>query len=66
MRWLLLIIVFDISDGGIRQVMEMRKVLRSEAACEAEGRHMANTVEYPNQNYRSISMCLPENAFDEE
>ena len=65
MRWLLLILVFDISNGGIRQVMEMRKVFNSEAACEAEGRQMAETTEYPGENIRSLSICIPENAFDE-
>jgi len=65
MRWLLLILVFDISDGGMRVVHQETKVFRSEALCEAEGRRMAATVEYPVNNLRSMSICIPEDAYDE-
>jgi hypothetical protein len=66
MKWLLLIIVFDVSNDGMRQVMQATKVFRSEAACNAEGRRMARSTEYEEEGLRSFSICIPERAFQDE
>jgi hypothetical protein len=65
MRWLLLILVFDISNGGIRLVDQETKVFRSEALCEAEGQRLSQSIEYPGDNLRSMSICIPEDAYDD-
>ena len=64
MRWLLLIIIFDVSEG-IRLVDQETSVFRSEENCEAEGRRLSATVRYPGQNLRSMSICIPESAYEE-
>lgn len=65
MRWLLLIFVFGTSNGRMRIVDQTTRVYRSEALCNAEGNRLTATVRYPNPNWRSMSLCIPESAFDQ-
>lgn len=65
MRWLLLIMVFDISNGGMRVVDQTTRAFQSEAACNAEGQRLTAAVRYPSPNLRSMSMCIPESAFED-
>lgn len=64
-RWLLLIMIFDTSNGGMRVVHQETRVFSSEAACNAEGARLTQSVTYPGENLRSMSICIPENAYDE-
>lgn len=65
MRWLLLVMVFDISNGGMQLVFRAEKVFASESACDAEGNRLVAEIDYPSEDLRSMSMCLPEDAFDQ-
>lgn len=64
MKWLLLIMVLDVSDGGIRMVHQETKVFASEAACNLAGDRLTKTVEYPGDDLRSLSICIPETAYE--
>jgi hypothetical protein len=64
MRWLLLYIVFDVSSGGMRQETMATRVFASEAACNAEGRRLERTVHHDRAALRSMSICIPESAYD--
>ena len=63
MRWLLLILVFEINGGNIRPIDKTTRVYRSEAVCNAEGNRLTATVRYPNPNWRSMSIGIPESDF---
>ena len=63
MKWLLLIVVLDLADGS-RPIHEDYQIYSTEDACNAAGEALQNTLEYPEPNYRSISVCIPQSAFD--
>lgn len=64
-KWLLLIMIFDVSDGGMKVVHQDTRVFATEATCNAEGRRMMSSVEYPGDDLRSMSICIPQSAFDD-
>jgi hypothetical protein len=63
MKWMLLILVLDPSDYS-EPVHEDYQIYSSEAACNAAGKALQGSLDYPNQNLRSISVCIPQSAFD--
>lgn len=63
MSWLLLFIVFDISNGGMKLKMQTTKAFNTEAACNAAGQSFA--IDYKDPNLRSMSICIPKSAYDE-
>ena len=65
MKWLLLILVFDVSKSGMEPVMRAAKACNSEAGCEAEGERLQRDIQYPGENIRRVSICVPESAFTE-
>jgi len=65
MKWLLLILIFDVSNGGMRVIHQESRVFRSESACNSAGQALERTVRYPGENVRSMSICIPESAFEE-
>ncbi len=65
MKWMLLIFIFDISNGGMKMLKQEQLVFNSRAACDAEGERLQKTVEYPGDDVRSISICIPQSAFND-
>ena len=65
MKWLLLVLIFDVSNGGMKVIDQETRVFTSREACDAAGEVMADTVDYPGENLRSMSICIPENAFEQ-
>ena len=65
MKWLLLILVFDISGERLSIVDQDSKVFTTKAACDKEGERLGRTVDYPGKNLRSMSICIPESAYEE-
>lgn len=65
MKWLLLFMIFDISNNGMKLKMQATKAFATEEACEAEGRNLSETAEYDDANLRSMSICIPQDAFNE-
>lgn len=65
MKFLLLILVFDVSNDGMRVVDQETRLFVTKVACEAEGERLAKTTNYPGQNLRSMSICIPQSAFEE-
>lgn len=67
MRWLLLIIVFEVTSQGIRQEMTATKTFTSRAACDREGESLRTTGPMRDlpEHLKSISICIPESAFNE-
>ena len=64
MRWLMLIIIFEMADDGNLQLRSTDyRVYRSEAQCNDEGRNFRRNNPMP-AHLKSISMCVPESAFD--
>lgn len=63
MRWLLLILVFEVTGGEIRPIDRSTRVYHSEAICHAEGNRLTAMVRYPDPNWRSMSICIPESDF---
>ncbi len=64
-KWLLLIMIFDVSNGGMRVVHQDTRIFTTEAICNAEGRRMMSSVEYPGDDLRSMSICIPQSAFED-
>jgi predicted ATP-dependent serine protease len=64
MKWLLLILVFDVSNGGMKAVHQETRVFLSEESCNIDGRRLANSVIYPGEHLRSMSICIPESAYE--
>ena len=64
MRWLLLFILFDVSNGGMVSKAQRTMVYGAKEECDAARRKLGNTVEHQQPNLRSMSICIPESAFD--
>ena len=60
---MLLIIVVNLADNG-KPVHEDYQIYSSEASCDAAGYALSDSIEYPDPNLRSISVCVPQSAFD--
>ena len=63
MKWMLLIIVVNLADNA-KPVHEDYQIYSSEASCDAAGDALGDSIEYPDPNLRSISVCVPQNAFE--
>lgn len=63
MKWMLLILVLDTAQGS-KLVHEDYQIYATESACNAAGEALQRTLSYPEKNLRSISLCIPESAFD--
>jgi hypothetical protein len=46
-------------------VEQSSRVFTSKSACETAGNQMADTTKYPGDNLRSMSICIPQSAFNE-
>lgn len=64
MRWLLLVLVFEVVGGEIRPIDQSYRVYQSRAACDAAGNRLREEVRFPSPSWRSISICVPESAFN--
>ena len=60
---MLLIVVVNLADIS-KPVHEDYQIYSSEAACNAAGDALGDSVEYPDPELRSISVCIPQSAFD--
>lgn len=60
---MLLILVLDIADDS-KPIHEDYQIYSTEEACNAAGRALQGSLEYPEPKYRSISVCIPQSAFD--
>ena len=65
MKWLLLIFTFDVSNSAIRVVDQDSRVFASEEECNLKGRELQKETKYASENLRSMSICIPESAFEE-
>lgn len=63
MKWMLLILVVDLAHDA-KPIHEDYQIYSTEASCNAAGEAFEGTVEYPDRNLRSISVCIPQSAFD--
>lgn len=63
MKWMLLILVLDTADSS-KPLHEDYQIYSTEAACDAAGQALQRSLELPNPNLRSISLCIPQSVFD--
>jgi hypothetical protein len=60
---MLLILVLNVGDDS-KPIHEDYQIYSTEEACNAAGRALQDSLEYPAPEYRSISVCIPQSAFD--
>ena len=63
MKWMLLILVVN-ADDITHPVHEDYQIYSSEAACDAASRAIDSAIQSPDPKLRSISVCIPQSAFD--
>jgi hypothetical protein len=65
MRWLLLVLIFDLTaTDEMRPRRVETRTFASEAACNAYGRSYRERVSLPDGR-KSFSICIPEDAYDQ-
>jgi hypothetical protein len=64
MDWLLLVLIFDISNGSIKLVSQETRPFRTEATCNREGAKV-RSVRNETPDVRRMSLCIPKAAFNE-
>lgn len=67
MKWLLVIIFFDISaSGDMRHETTVSKVYDTEAECDAVGRDTRAVFPKMPKGVKSMSICIPEIAYRQQ
>ena len=59
MRWLFLLIIFDVTSGGISPRLSVRAVFPSEAECQSLGKQIAQDFTSAAAQ-KSYTTCIPE------
>ena len=67
MKWLFLLVVFDLSASasGFRPKIMLRAVFPTEEACNTLGRQFEKEYTYESPSLKSFSVCVPASAYEE-
>ena len=65
MKWMLLVLLFKVGEGHMEAIDERYQIYASKSACNAAGEQLQRDIQYPDPEMRSISVCVPESAFND-